>query len=959
MSFTPIAAYRRNHSPVFDFIRYHGKERRKETGNINASLMALKDCIRARASGKILGFQYRRSKLTMALKCSFTLPTARTIVIATVSPASKDTEHSLNTLRHACIMHGQQDNSKPGDRETRFVTGGTVVTEQIGEINLTEIGRKNANIKRAGGVMDGPKTNNGNLIVDSKAAKAANNEVELTDKERLRLRKAAETRSIAKLLPQYRDMLKHFRGLLGQNRQQASRLQRMPTDANAVIEEELPYESPVRSASPGENSDAEQDEVDDPVNDFHSSLNKNKNRLDLHEIVTASGTMTSQSDNESVEDDVDGYFERNCYDRQPGKSRKPSSPANRTALKKLNEKASPGKNTAYYDNYEQEQDEEVEEEERMLAEELRAQVPVPRSRSSKPVASQPAVLPSSGSSQRSKVPAASEKVMSPPHPPTGRDERPSPGQKRLEFQKLYNTIYDGAEGCPEHILRRQLTSLLGLHGYTEGEIELMFEMHVLMQENEAMKRAAQEARVQRPAPKAEQQTRPQQRQQYEEAPVQKRSHREPVYHDEEPIQVPVPRGKVVNSPVPAAQVQPRAAEYNAVEESTSAKRSSSTRRGTTSAAPDKAALNKLPTSLAQEQKQARLAEEKERREQEAMAEAAAALEQQNALRRARQDAAKALRDQQEEARRRKAAELKPQPKKAAEPVATRSNLEDPIETGSTAAASRNSIRKHEEEITSLMEQLSMEGNTEATNYALKKSIAVRKAALLRERRAAAQKSYLEDEYEDPVVPIKKASRYGASFDVNLDAAGQPLAPLERGGSSKSASRPKPAGFDLPSRSENDDYAPLGAVPGRKVQNSPPRGGVQNNGAFSSRVAQARAIEPSEAFGGPRWQSTEEPGDQYYQQAEPYQQQNHSRSTSNLPTQSAGGAQFKSPQQLRMEQYHGYSPRGGQQDSYDEAASSRQVRASPRIEEPVPVQRRRVMGAAAAPFGNDFSYDQAP
>lgn len=76
--------------------------------------MALKDCIRARAAGKILGFQYRRSKLTMALKCSFTLPTARTIVIATVSPASKDTEHSLNTLRHACIMHGQQDNSKPG-----------------------------------------------------------------------------------------------------------------------------------------------------------------------------------------------------------------------------------------------------------------------------------------------------------------------------------------------------------------------------------------------------------------------------------------------------------------------------------------------------------------------------------------------------------------------------------------------------------------------------------------------------------------------------------------------------------------------------------------------------------------------------------------------------------------------------------------------------------------------------
>ena len=30
---------------------YHGKERRKECASINSSLMALKDCIRARAAG--------------------------------------------------------------------------------------------------------------------------------------------------------------------------------------------------------------------------------------------------------------------------------------------------------------------------------------------------------------------------------------------------------------------------------------------------------------------------------------------------------------------------------------------------------------------------------------------------------------------------------------------------------------------------------------------------------------------------------------------------------------------------------------------------------------------------------------------------------------------------------------------------------------------------------------------
>ena len=40
----------------------------------------------------------------MALKDSFAHPNARTVVIATVSPASKDTEHSLNTLRYASLM---------------------------------------------------------------------------------------------------------------------------------------------------------------------------------------------------------------------------------------------------------------------------------------------------------------------------------------------------------------------------------------------------------------------------------------------------------------------------------------------------------------------------------------------------------------------------------------------------------------------------------------------------------------------------------------------------------------------------------------------------------------------------------------------------------------------------------------------------------------------------------------
>ncbi|CAM9346469.1 unnamed protein product, partial [Ectocarpus fasciculatus] len=119
---------------------YHGAERRKEGAMINASLMALKECVRARASGKNFSHQYRKNKLTMALKSSFMNPSAQTVIIATVSPASKDTEHSLNTLRHACIMDGQQ--SSAGDEETRFITGGVKEIELIGEVDVSGISRQ-------------------------------------------------------------------------------------------------------------------------------------------------------------------------------------------------------------------------------------------------------------------------------------------------------------------------------------------------------------------------------------------------------------------------------------------------------------------------------------------------------------------------------------------------------------------------------------------------------------------------------------------------------------------------------------------------------------------------------------------------------------------------------------------------------------------------------------------------
>jgi hypothetical protein len=913
--------------------RYHGKERRKETGNINASLMALKECIRARAAGQVLSFQYRRSKLTQALKCSFSLPSARTIVIATVSPASKDTEHSLNTLRHACIMHGQQDNSS--DRETRFVTGGTVTSELIGEINLTEIGRKNANIKRSGGVMDGPKTNNGN-ITDSKAARAANNEEELTDKDRLRLRKAAEARSIAKLLPQYRDMLKHYREQLGRNRHQAARLQKLPTDPNAIIEEESgSYISPAQSprkdggaSAEGRWSEDEGQEVADEQFDFHSSLNKNKDlrhRLDLHEIVT-SGRQAGESDAESVEDEVERHVsDRNGGDRRAsgGQRDRPSSagasrsrPGSAAVLQKVNSEVARRSSGGFVqDDWGSEQDDQEVADEDDGGEEAAQAANMPQLRSQ---AGKAAVLHvrragSGAAADTSPRPSSSggrsaqQQTRTPPPQRKEEVSRPSPSSQRIEFQRLYDTIYTGAEGVPEHILRRQLTSLLTLHGYSEREIEMMFEMQSILQENAAMKKAA-EARAAPPERKVS-----------PRAEVQRVSQRvESTPARSPPIEV--RRAPVKNSPVrQVARVVEPEPEAPASQPSggASAKRSGSVARSAV------VAEERRRQQLDGEDRQRRLAEEKERRERDAVAEAAALLEQQAATRKARQDAAKLLREQQDEERRVKAARNAAASRATKQSVATafptsapsasRSNLEEPISTHSTAAATRASIRKHEDEITSLMEQLQMEGNTEATQYALRKNIAVRKAALLRERRVAAQKSFLEEEEDIPAPQpaMKGATRYAAQ---NPSPAYQPQPvsqPSIAGGFN--AQRPRPQGFD---------DMPVGGG-GRSEYSEPPPRVVSSRerNVYAGAIGGGKAPPPgrAEAFGGPRWApTTEQPAEQ--------------------------------------ERYEYFSPRSQQQfDAVQQPAP----RASPAAADRTPYQNKRAVGAASAPFGNDYSWETEP
>ena len=228
---------------------------------INASLMALKECIRAKAAGKNASHQYRKSKLTMALKASFLFPTSRTLVIATVSPASKDTEHSLNTLRHACIMDGQQSedptstststdkdqNKDKGkeqnngqneekdkdkekgkshikEKETRFITGGTILREECGVVDVTEIARKNMAEKKKTGIVADARTSNGNEVHGG-----TNHEIqgpEMTEKQIAKNRRASERTMYAKLNVHCKEVLTNSRARLGNDLRQQLRLKR-------------------------------------------------------------------------------------------------------------------------------------------------------------------------------------------------------------------------------------------------------------------------------------------------------------------------------------------------------------------------------------------------------------------------------------------------------------------------------------------------------------------------------------------------------------------------------------------------------------------------------------------------------------------------------------------------------------------------------------------------------------
>jgi hypothetical protein len=125
----------------------HSRAHHAEGGDINASLMALKDCIRLRRqqlvntdSKKIIRVPYRESKLTLYLKSCFN--TTPCSLIATVSPAPTDVDHTINTLVHMTTMRATTpvgaNVSASGVPRRAFKAKSTTVQSNISKTNAQE-----------------------------------------------------------------------------------------------------------------------------------------------------------------------------------------------------------------------------------------------------------------------------------------------------------------------------------------------------------------------------------------------------------------------------------------------------------------------------------------------------------------------------------------------------------------------------------------------------------------------------------------------------------------------------------------------------------------------------------------------------------------------------------------------------------------------------------------------------
>ncbi|VVA97898.1 unnamed protein product [Arabis nemorensis] len=128
------------------------RQTRIEGAEINKSLLALKECIRALDNDQ-LHIPFRGSKLTEVLRDSF-VGNSRTVMISCISPNAGSCEHTLNTLRYADRVKSlsksgnskkdQTANSMPPVNKDAFLGSNDVedVFEPPQEVNVQETRRR-------------------------------------------------------------------------------------------------------------------------------------------------------------------------------------------------------------------------------------------------------------------------------------------------------------------------------------------------------------------------------------------------------------------------------------------------------------------------------------------------------------------------------------------------------------------------------------------------------------------------------------------------------------------------------------------------------------------------------------------------------------------------------------------------------------------------------------------------
>jgi len=113
----------------------NNRQTRLEGAEINKSLLALKECIRA-LDCEARHVPFRGSKLTAVLRDSFIGKEARTVMIANVSPNSLSVEHTLNTLRYADRV--KELRKEKNERTISLVTPGRLLPAGYSNTTIAE-----------------------------------------------------------------------------------------------------------------------------------------------------------------------------------------------------------------------------------------------------------------------------------------------------------------------------------------------------------------------------------------------------------------------------------------------------------------------------------------------------------------------------------------------------------------------------------------------------------------------------------------------------------------------------------------------------------------------------------------------------------------------------------------------------------------------------------------------------